>query len=76
MSLKKVWIVTKGQYSDMSIVAVKSNKEAAERLIKKCSTCDGRGKDRFFDFPCYDCKEENRPANKWNKPIEMELEDE
>jgi len=72
-----VWIVNKGQYSDMEIVAVKSNEEAARKLMEKCSSCLGTGKEPYFnEEPCWDCQEKNKSANQWNGPIILDLEDE
>jgi len=69
----KVWLVNKGQYSDYKIVAIKSNEEAARRLMKKCSTCDGTG--LAYDYPCWHCEENGEIALNWNEPLEMEVED-
>ena len=69
----KIWIVTKGQYSDYCLVAIKSNEEAARRLMEKCSTCNGTG--IAYDFKCWDCEEEGEIRRDWNEPLEMEVED-
>lgn len=73
---KIVYIVSKNQYSDYQIVAIKSNREAAEILMKKCSTCHGTEKDPHFnEFDCYDCIEYKRPGNNWNDIEPWILED-
>ena len=73
----KVWVVNKGIYSDWDIVAIKSNEEAARRLMKKCSGCNGTGKDPYFEEQdCYYCVEDDNPRLDWNEPLEMEIEDE
>jgi len=85
----KVWVVTKGIYSDYTIVAIKSNKEAASRLMKKCSYCIGTGQDPYYDELecdyCYkggpppeDCEKDiyYKTPIEWNKLLEMEVEDE
>jgi hypothetical protein len=75
----KVYVVTKGIYSDFNLVAIKSNREAAERLMKKCSYCHGTGKDPYYDeFDCEHCGEEPlySPPLDWNTIREMEVEDE
>ena len=69
----KVWVVSKGQYSDWNLVAIKSNEEAARRLMKKCSTCCGTGK--AYGGPCWDC-EDGGARDGWNEPLEIEVEDE
>ncbi len=75
----KVWVVSTGQYSDYEIVAIKSNEEAARRLMKKCSYCHGTGEDPFFpSIECYSCGEDEcspGPQDNWNEPKEMEVED-
>jgi hypothetical protein len=73
----RVWVVTKGEYSDRSIVAIKSNEEAARNLMKKCSGCNGTGKNPYYETePCWDCQEDERPRDDWNEPLTFEIEDE
>ena len=72
----KVWLVNKGMYSDWNIVAIKSNEEAARRLMEKCSACNGTGKNPYYKkYTCWDCVEEGKPENNWKEPIVMEVED-
>jgi len=72
----KVWVVTKGQYSDMEIVAIKSNEEAAERLKAKCSYCHGTGQDPYFNtLSCYHCVDDEEPQNDWNETLIFDVED-
>jgi len=76
MVTKIVWVVSKGQYSDRKIVAIKSNEEAARILMSKCSYCNGSGKDPYFeDYDCYHCVENKEPQKEWNKPDVFEVED-